>query len=396
MKAQSLRHSLLELRDSVHSHRFTTGSGLISIARILNKLDTRTREDGFHVLHDWDGKLDKLNDDTIPLNVLDYVTEVIREVPSNKVVLAILLDYYFFYVLAVLSMRVWDEGNVNDNLDRLSALLEDLQGPNGSGQKFVHDAETLVLVATSHFEPDGQAYERLLERIRLFDSPHRMNVALAHAPILSSHLRFGFEVTYGRDILKMRRDNIPDYPWLCFALGTLMHDYANRLDTESERQVVVEALLNALCPDARAFLGTPPDFLDAHEAERVTFKDRFQKHKGKLLNDFARLHPSEQIYSPISFHFNFSHNLLKAIVVDSLLRGKPCTLSLNDLFTGVSDDETRNLSRLQLAKRLMSCARNNPDTINGQQVPVIVYDPDSGRRAFTNTIKKIKDARAAQ
>ena len=43
---------------------------------------------------------------------------------------------------------------------------------------------------------------------------------------MGSHLRFGFEATYGRDTVVMRDDNVADYPWLCFALATLMREYA--------------------------------------------------------------------------------------------------------------------------------------------------------------------------
>ncbi len=46
---------------------------------------------------------------------------------------------------------------------------------------------------------------------------------------MGSHLRFGFEATYGRDTVVMRDDNVADYPWLCFALLTVMQEYA-RLD----------------------------------------------------------------------------------------------------------------------------------------------------------------------
>ncbi len=36
----------------------------------------------------------------------------------------------------------------------------------GSGQRFADDAETLMLLATSHYEPGEQGYARLLERVR--------------------------------------------------------------------------------------------------------------------------------------------------------------------------------------------------------------------------------------
>ena len=117
--------------------------------------------------------------------------------------------------------------------------------------KFVDNAETLMFVATSHYEPDESAYDRLLVRIRTLDREHRNRVALVHGAILASHLRFGFEASYKRDIADMRSDNAADYPWLCFALATLMSDYVGMRDDGiegTERYRVVEGIVNALTP----------------------------------------------------------------------------------------------------------------------------------------------------
>ena len=45
---------------------FQTSSGQVSLERTIRALDKRTREDGFHVLIDWDGKAEKFNEETIP------------------------------------------------------------------------------------------------------------------------------------------------------------------------------------------------------------------------------------------------------------------------------------------------------------------------------------------
>ena len=37
----------------------------------------------------------------------------------------------------------------------------------------------------------------------------------------------------------------------------------------------------------------------------------------------------------------------------------------------------------------MAYARSNPDRIRGQLMPVIVYDPQTGRRAFTVAMEKL-------
>jgi hypothetical protein len=393
-QAANLRAALLRLRDAMRANVWKSGTRRINLKRTIEKYDSRTRHDGFHVLHDWDGRADQVSENTIPIDVLDYLARARGAGPADTNVLAILLDYYFLHVLALLSLRVWDEGNADDNLDRLNQLLQHLQGPNGSGQRFADNAETLILIATSHFEIQEQGYGRLLERVRALNRAHRTNVAVTHAASMGSHLRFGFEATYGRDTGRMREDNIADYPWLCFALAALIEEYARMQDEEiggTARDTVVEALLNGLSADARAFAGGPPALGSPYEAERLEFQARFCQHRHDLLQQFERYRPSAQTYSPLSFFFNFSHNVLKGIVVDALLRANPWSLTLNDLLTGMARDEPDPESRETLARTLMGYARASPDRIGGRLMPVIVYDPWAGRRAFMVAMRKLKE-----
>lgn len=166
-------------------------------------------------------------------------------------------------MLALLSLRVWDEGTGDSALERITELLNHLQGASGSGQQFVENAETLLLVGTSHFEPDIKAYERLLEKVRLLHPSHQRKFAIVHS-----------------------------------------------------------AMLNGLLPDARAFLGKAPASLARCEGERSRFCSLFQRYKDDLLKEFESHRPSERHYSPISFTFNFPHNVVKAVVVDAIIRGK--------------------------------------------------------------------------
>ena len=63
-------------------------------------------------------------------------------------------------------MRIWDDGDADRNLDRVEELLRELQGPSGSGQRFAADAETLMLIGTSHYELEEWGYAKLLARVR--------------------------------------------------------------------------------------------------------------------------------------------------------------------------------------------------------------------------------------
>ena len=313
LAGRTLGASLLALRDAMRANRFRARSQQIFLDRAITSLDGRTRAEGFHILHDWDGVAQQTNPDIIPVDVLQFVAAQRGADAPGELELAILLDYYFMHVLALLTMRIWDAGDPDENLALLNTLLAELQGPNGSGHQFAADAETLMLIGTSHYEPHEWGYGKLLARVRTLSEPHQFRIGLGHASSMGCHLRFGFEAQCGRDTLLLRDDNIADYPWLCFALSAVMHEYTRLAGARIEnrdRAVIEEALLNGLTADARAFIGVPRAGLEEG---------------------------SQQL----------------------------------------------------LATTLMGYARSNPDRIRGKLMPVIVYDPPAGRRAFTVALEKL-------
>ena len=392
--ARDFAQALRRLRAGMKAHAWQAGGRRLDVAEAVARYDRRTRGDGFHALHDWDGKADQVNADIIPIDVLDYLIARRGSEPPDAAALAILLDYYFFHLLSLFALRLWDEGDPDANLDRLHALLAALQGPGGSGQRFVDDAETLILIATSHFEIVERGYATLLARVRALNPAHRVRIAIAHAVSMGSHLRFGFEASYGRDTVVMRDDNVADYPWLCFALMTVMQEYA-RLDAagadEDDKAPIVEAILNGLSADARAFLGQPPTSLSGSETDRAAFRASFLEHRDALTAAFQRYKPSPEQYSPLAFFFNFSHNVVKGMVVDALLRGRAWALTFDDMLTALSREAAEPALKQELAVTLMGYARANPDTIRGRPMPVIVYDPATGRDAFAVTMRKIRE-----
>jgi hypothetical protein len=390
--ARNLGAALKPLGDAMRANKFRVRGHQVLLDRAIRSSDGRTRAEGFHILHDWDGVAQQTNPDIIPIDVLQFIAGQRGEEPASRVELAILLDYYFMHVLALLTMRIWDEGDADENLARIDGLLGLLQGPDGSGQMFAADAATLMLIGTSHYEPEEWGYEKLLERVRSLNTRHRFQVGLGHASSMGCHLRFGFEAQCGRDTLALRDDNIADYPWLCFALAAVMDEYTRLADANlqnRERSVIEEALLNGLTPDARAFIGVPPPSLSSSHSDRVRFVDAFHAHKGNLLAAFERYRPTESSYSPLSLFFNFSHNVVKGTVVDALLWGEAWDLTLNDLLTGIAREGIEDGSPQVLATTLMGYARSNPDRIRGRLMPVIVYDPQAGRRAFSVALEKL-------
>jgi hypothetical protein len=397
LSAKTLRATLLGLRDAMRANRFRAAGQQFFLDRIMSTFDGRTRAEGFHILHDWDGVSQQTNPDIIPVDVLHFVAEQRGSDPATATEPAILLDYYFMHVLALLVMRIWDEGDPDENLERLNLMLADLQGPNGSGQQFAADAETLMLVGTSHYEPEEWGYGKLLAKARTLNDLHRFRIGLGHASSMGCHLRFGFEAQCGRDTLALRDDNVADYPWLCFALAEVMEEYERRSRlpapgsrlADSALAPLEEAMLNGLTADARAFVGVAPPSLSGSEGDRRRFVDGFSRHRSALLESFARHRPSDTAYSPLSLFFNFSHNVVKGTVVDALLWGEAWDVSMNDLLTSVPRAGLDEGSQQLLATTLMAYARSNPDRIRGQLMPVIVYDPQAGRRAHTVALEKL-------
>lgn len=392
--APTMAAALGRLRESMRSDVWSFGEARLSLALAVRDFDRLTRSDGFHALHDWDGVAVHVNPETIPVDVLDYIATQRGGDAADAVAPALLVDYYFMHVLSLLTLRVWDEGDADTNLDRVGELLALLQGEGGSGHRFCDDAATLLLIATAHYEREEWGYDRLLVRVRTLNRAHRAAIALGHGAAMGCHLRFGFEATYGRDTSLMRNDNVADYPWLCFALATLMDEYhAARAagGAVSARRPVVESMFNGLTADPRAFIGSGPASLAAHEVERARFRERFLSYQDDLLGEFETLRPSTAAYSPLSFFFNFSHNVMKGQMVDALLWSLPWSVGLNDLFSGDAREEDPDRSRETLARTLTAYARTNPHRIRGRMMPVIVYDPEAGYRAFRLALRRMRE-----
>ena len=311
---RTLEHGLLRLREGMRTHLWHVGSRRLDLSAAVADYDARSRAEGLHAINDWDGVADAVNADTIAVDVLNFIIRQRGQDAPDPVAAAILFDYYLVYLLALLALRAWDEGDADENLGYVDALLAVVQGPGGSGQRFCDDAEALALIATAHFELEERGYGILLERVRSLGAERRTRTAMQHCAAMGSHLRFGFEATYARDTIKMRDDNVADYPWLCFAVAGAADEYV-RLTAAGEggpaRDRVVEALLNGLTPDARAFVGAPFATLIPHEAERSRARELLLAHRQRLREEFEPYRPTALMYSPLSFFFNFSHNVVK-------------------------------------------------------------------------------------
>lgn len=375
--SRTMGDALGQLRLAMRTHTWTGEGQRVVMVKAVQACDLLTREEGFHALHDWDGIADHVNPEIIPVDVLDFVRRVRGEQAPDEAALSILVDYYFFHILSLLALRVWDTGDPDAAMGRVETLTALLQGQNGSGQPFVANAETLLLIATSHYEPDERGYVSLLEQVRGVSPDRQFAIGLGHAASMGAHLRFGFHATYAGSTEAMRNDNVADYPWLHFAADVVLREFERAGDAR-----VAEALFNSLTADTSSLL------------DSVSFRERLAALSDRLVPIFGDFEPDVDTYSPLSLFFNFSHNVLKGTVIDAILRGDAWVVSFNDLLTGPMGGSSAPGSREALALTLMGYARRHPQKIRGQLMPIIVYDPAAGRAAHQSTMARLRAARA--
>ena len=228
--AKDFGHALRRLRGAHAGPRVEGRRAGIDLDEVVAKYDRRTRQDGFHVLHDWDGKADHVNDDIIPVDVLDYLAAQRGARAAGR---ARARDPARLLLPAPPGAAARSVSGTTAIPTRTSIgstrCFAQLQGPDGSGQRFVDDAETLILIATSHFEIVGAGIRRAARaradartaRTRLNDRawPRRR----AWAAICASASRR----TYGRDTRgACATTTLPTIRGCVSRWSTVMREYA--------------------------------------------------------------------------------------------------------------------------------------------------------------------------
>ena len=390
----SFEEHLRRLRSSMTAHSFGVGGERIEFARLVRRLDQRTRQDGFRVLHAWNHQTHRFTDDIVPALLLDFYGRARgATAPAARVSLQILLDYYFLHLLSLGAMRAWDSPDPNATLDRVTGLVEALQAGEGSGHHFVADAETLLIYALSQFHPEEQAYDRIIEHVRTLDAEHQLAFAEVSVAVLSAHLRWGFWLMYRRDVVKMRDDNVGDYPWLLECVTTLLGAYAasaDRGEPATSRSRVLSALLQGLAADPWAFTGKAPAAMSGYEGRHAESRALLARHRERLLDEMREVQPSRDRYSPLALHFNFPHNTLVAIVTLALLEGKPQRIPLNALFAEELAEAPGDDTQEGLARTLMAFSSGSPDRLGYRGAMLVAYDPSSAMRSYSMTADALK------
>jgi hypothetical protein len=368
--------ALARLRAAMRSHRLPMSRAPASLASVVQSLDTRTKKEGFHVLESWDYRAHRFARDIVPVLMLDRCMAGGLQ-PRLEAALSILLDQYFLSVLGLIAVRAWDDGDPDAILDRVTALLTRFDQPDHGRHAFIEDAETLLLVAVSHYHPDEVAYDALLERVHALSDDRRLRLALVCAPVLGSHFRWGLRFMYRRDVGLLRDDNGVDYPWLLFSMRTLLDAYSRARPTD-DHEAIVEGLLNGLSVDPWAFTGATPPCLHAHKAHHEAVRATLSACRENLVQEFERHRPNLREYTPLGLEVNFLCNALAAMVDTALgdaaphpslnaLLGRPATSACGDAL-------------VPYARTLTTYARAHG---GADEAALIVYDPHDAQHGIS-------------
>jgi len=385
---------LRRLRSAMSRHVLFTADRSIDLRRSVRRLDARTRRDGFRVLHAWDHRAHDFTEAVVPVLMIDFLERAEPLDSDERLVLSILVDYYLLHLLTLCAMRAWDADDPNVALSRISLLIDALQGAQGSGHHFVRDAETLLIYALSQFHPEEQAYDRVIDRVRTLDASHQLAFSTVSASVLGGHLRWGFWLMYGRDVVRMRDDNVGDYPWLLYAVATLLRAYAaDRAGRgpSGARAALTSALLQGLAADPWAFAGSRPKALEPHGDEYDEVCALLREHGDALVEELGTHRPTKSTYSPLSLHFNFPHNVMVAMVTLALLEGRPRPFPINVLFESARELPGEGTQE-GLARSLMAFSKARPDSLGRRGAMLVAYDPLSGMRSFSMTTKTLREA----
>ena len=356
---------------------------------MVRDLDKRTRVDGFHALQSWDYRAHRFVDEPTAILMLNRVASRGESAVAEQTVLSTLLNQYFLWILGLVALRAWDDGDPNENLNRVTHLLGLLKDSPDGAPVFVENAELLTLLATSQYHPVETAYSNLLDRVRSLNEAHRAQVARYSAATLGGHLRWGFRFMYRQDYWRMRDDNAVDYPWLLFAVETLLEQYCEAVQrgaSDGDVAVIAGALVNGLSADPWILVDDKSLPAELHGAWRQRVCERIGQCSQNLLTHVAARRPDLKTYSPLSFDCNFLHNAVVAMIENATTEGSS-DASLDSLLTSV-DGEARPV--LGSARRLARYAACTAQAVGGPSL--IVYDSFNGSKCFDIALDALRRA----
>jgi len=281
-----------------------------------------------------------------------------------------LFNLYVIRYLALLIMRLWDEGpqNAGDRLPQVQSLLDQLWKTSPADQPvLVRDVRWLIPVAQSpttdelagYFEVAKNIAETLADEdsIEIYKAGVRMAGGHLRSQLRHVSMQKGVPLDENSLVLSTRKSNALDIALLIQGLVPLLDAYKHAIDSGgSNRLEFAAAILQGISPDPELFLNRLDLLaaysmiehlfitdLDGHVAYTPAgqrhvqlvqkYEARIRRLSTPLYDDLHHFRPVDGAYSPCGVLFGFSSNLLELMAFKTIQADAVARFGLEDVFS---------------------------------------------------------------
>ena len=284
-----------------------------------------------------------------------------------------LFNLYLIRSLALLSMRLWDDGSrsAGDRLSHVQGVLDRLWTIATADQPvLVRDARWLIQLAQSPATDELGAYFDVAEQIAAtLSEDDRNEIHKAGVRMTAGHLRsqshyYSLKEAVPLDepslVLSTRSSNALDFALLIQDLVPLLEAYeqACHSDDRATRLALADAICQGISPDPELFLNrvgllgaysmiehlfitTGGDGVAAYTAmgrRHVQLLEEYETRLGRvskwLSDDCPHFRPVAGAYSPYGVLYGFSTDLIEHMALKTLQPDTVTQFGLEDVFVG--------------------------------------------------------------
>ena len=288
-----------------------------------------------------------------------------------------LFNLYVIRGLALLSMRLWDDGadGAGDRLSQLQGVLDQLWKTNPIDQPvLVRDARWLLQLAQSPATDELGAYFDVAERVaETFQPEDRLEIHKAGVRMAAGHLRSQIRYYAAKQrvslndhgvLLSTRNSNALDFALMIQELVPLLeaYEHACHADDRQKRRDLADAICQAVSPDPELFL-IRVDLLGAYSMiehlfittdgeghaaytrigqRHVRLLQEYTVRIGRVLTplfeDCAGFRPVAGAYSTYGVLYGFSSDLLEHMALKASQPDAATQFGLEDVFVAADAD----------------------------------------------------------
>jgi hypothetical protein len=284
-----------------------------------------------------------------------------------------LFNLYVVRRLALLSMRLWDDGSssAGDRLAQLQRVLDQLWTIGTADQPvFVRDARWLISLAQSPATDELGAYFAVAENVATLPDEDRIEIHKAGVRMAAGHLRSqthyyatkkAVSLNEQSLVLSLRNTNALDFALLIQDLVPLLeaYEHACRSEDRQTRLELADAICQGISPDPELFLNRV-ELLGAYSMiehlfittdrdgravytpmgrRHVQLVEEYEVRIGRvaqpLCDDCSHFRPVAGSYSAYGVLYGFSSDLIEHMALKSAQPDAVTGFSVEDVFAGV-------------------------------------------------------------